>query len=245
MQKIRKAVIPAAGLGTRFLPATKAQPKEMLPIVDKPTIQFIVEEAVQSGLSRNMQYLKVGIGACALVWDYCYPGKDRPKAVQLLAEYDVWDHHNPDTLPFQWGMRLQNTDPSNSDDIWYRLLEARTEHLKANVKYIRDQGYVVLRYVAQENQKYMDACGFETEIDGLHCIAINRMLTNSQMFDSVWNEEKYDAMLTFGWRKGAWTVSLYSTKNDVDVSVIAKNRGGGGHKGAAGFQCAELPFACC
>ncbi|MCV9884760.1 UTP--glucose-1-phosphate uridylyltransferase GalU [Metabacillus halosaccharovorans] len=47
---IRKAIIPAAGLGTRFLPATKAQPKEMLPIVDKPTIQYIVEEAVQSGI---------------------------------------------------------------------------------------------------------------------------------------------------------------------------------------------------
>lgn len=47
---IKKAVIPAAGLGTRFLPATKAQPKEMLPIVDKPTIQYIIEEAVQSGI---------------------------------------------------------------------------------------------------------------------------------------------------------------------------------------------------
>lgn len=50
MMKIKKAVIPAAGLGTRFLPATKAQPKEMLPIVDKPAIQYIVEEAVQSGI---------------------------------------------------------------------------------------------------------------------------------------------------------------------------------------------------
>ncbi|MGM0878991.1 MAG: UTP--glucose-1-phosphate uridylyltransferase GalU [Bacillota bacterium] len=48
--KIRKAIIPAAGLGTRFLPATKALPKEMLPIVDKPTIQYIVEEAVESGI---------------------------------------------------------------------------------------------------------------------------------------------------------------------------------------------------
>lgn len=48
--KIRKAIIPAAGLGTRFLPATKAQPKEMLPIVDKPTIQYIIEEAVASGV---------------------------------------------------------------------------------------------------------------------------------------------------------------------------------------------------
>ena len=48
---VRKAVFPAAGLGTRFLPATKAQPKEMLPLVDKPTIQYVVEEAVASGLS--------------------------------------------------------------------------------------------------------------------------------------------------------------------------------------------------
>lgn len=48
--KIRKAIIPAAGLGTRFLPATKAMPKELLPIIDKPTIQFIVEEAVASGI---------------------------------------------------------------------------------------------------------------------------------------------------------------------------------------------------
>lgn len=50
MQKVRKAIIPAAGLGTRFLPATKAMAKEMLPIVDKPTIQFIVEEAINSGI---------------------------------------------------------------------------------------------------------------------------------------------------------------------------------------------------
>jgi UTP--glucose-1-phosphate uridylyltransferase len=50
-QKVKKVIIPAAGLGTRFLPATKAQPKEMLPIVDKPAIQYIIEEAVQSGIT--------------------------------------------------------------------------------------------------------------------------------------------------------------------------------------------------
>ena len=54
-QKVRKAIIPAAGLGTRFLPATKALAKEMLPIVDKPTIQFIVEEALKS--IRYRRYL--------------------------------------------------------------------------------------------------------------------------------------------------------------------------------------------
>lgn len=50
MKKVTKAIIPAAGLGTRFLPATKAMPKEMLPILDKPTIQYIIEEAVASGI---------------------------------------------------------------------------------------------------------------------------------------------------------------------------------------------------
>ena len=50
--RVRKAVFPAAGLGTRFLPATKAQPKEMLPLVDKPLIQYGVEEAIHSGLQN-------------------------------------------------------------------------------------------------------------------------------------------------------------------------------------------------
>lgn len=52
MTKIRKAVFPVAGLGTRFLPATKASPKEMLPIVDKPLIQYAVEEAVEAGIEQ-------------------------------------------------------------------------------------------------------------------------------------------------------------------------------------------------
>ncbi|MDP3123511.1 MAG: sugar phosphate nucleotidyltransferase, partial [Thiobacillus sp.] len=51
MQKVRKAVFPVAGLGTRFLPATKASPKEMLPIVDKPLIQYAVEEAMEAGIT--------------------------------------------------------------------------------------------------------------------------------------------------------------------------------------------------
>lgn len=52
MSLVKKAIIPAAGLGTRFLPATKAQPKEMLPIVDKPTLQYIIEEAIASGIEE-------------------------------------------------------------------------------------------------------------------------------------------------------------------------------------------------
>ena len=63
--KIRKAVIPAAGLGTRVLPASKAIPKEMLPIVDKPVIQYIVEEAVQAGITDILVITSRGKGAIA------------------------------------------------------------------------------------------------------------------------------------------------------------------------------------
>ena len=52
MKHVRKAVVPAAGFGTRFLPATKAQPKEMLPIVDTPAIQYIIQEAIDSGIEE-------------------------------------------------------------------------------------------------------------------------------------------------------------------------------------------------
>ncbi|MCH6269451.1 UTP--glucose-1-phosphate uridylyltransferase GalU [Neobacillus citreus] len=72
MQKVRKAIIPAAGLGTRFLPATKAMPKEMLPIVDKPTIQYIVEEAVASGIEDIIIVTGKGKRAIEDHFDYAY-----------------------------------------------------------------------------------------------------------------------------------------------------------------------------
>lgn len=62
-EKVHKAVIPAAGLGTRFLPATKSQPKEMLPVVDKPSIQYVVEEAVRAGLTDILVITGRGKGA--------------------------------------------------------------------------------------------------------------------------------------------------------------------------------------
>lgn len=65
MQKIRKAVIPAAGLGTRFYPLTRAQPKEMLPLVDKPIIHYVVDEAIRSGLEEIL--IIVGAGKDAII----------------------------------------------------------------------------------------------------------------------------------------------------------------------------------
>ncbi|MEI2356664.1 UTP--glucose-1-phosphate uridylyltransferase GalU [Mesobacillus zeae] len=83
--KIRKAIIPAAGLGTRFLPATKAQPKEMLPIVDKPTIQYIVEEAVASGIEDILIISGRGKRAIEDHFDKSY------ELEETLAQKKKWD----------------------------------------------------------------------------------------------------------------------------------------------------------
>lgn len=77
--KIRKGVIPAAGLGTRFLPASKAVPKELLPIVDKPTIQYIVEEAVASGIEQVIFITAMGKGAIEDHFDISFELEEKLK----------------------------------------------------------------------------------------------------------------------------------------------------------------------
>lgn len=78
-KQIKKAVIPAAGLGTRFLPATKAMPKEMLPIVDIPTIQYIIEEAVKSGIEEIIVITNANKSAIENHFDKSYELEDRLK----------------------------------------------------------------------------------------------------------------------------------------------------------------------
>jgi len=179
-----------------------------------------------------------GTGACALVWKYLYSSEPLPTFVQLLAEYDVWNHSDSRTMLFQYGMRLISDTLPNNQGFW----EALFDH--EYVAQIVDNGATVLEYQQIENRKYIQAIGFECMFDGFRCIAVNRGLTNSKLFDSVWDPKKYDIMLTFYMispEKG-WIVSLYTDKPEIDVSVIAKKHGGGGHKGASGFQCYELPF---
>ena len=90
--KVKKAVIPAAGLGTRFLPATKAQPKEMLPIVDKPTIQYVVEEAVAAGIEdiliitgRNKRAIEDHFDHCVEV-EMTLKKKGKEAELQMIRE---------------------------------------------------------------------------------------------------------------------------------------------------------------
>lgn len=226
---------------TIFIVDFSLQPYSLMEKLDKLNLGFTwidhhksaIEEYNRNPLQYTIATLVEGTGSCQLVWESLLD-KKLPRSVWLLAQYDVWDHSDPETLPFQYGMRLEAAHP-NDTEFWAGIFNKFP-------KDILDKGYTVLDYVKSENQKYISTCGFEVELDDLHCIAANKQLTNSQLFDTVWDPNKYHAMLTFGWRRGNWHISLYSTRKDVDVSIIAKNRGGGGHKGAAGFQCTILPF---
>jgi len=172
--------------------------------------------------------------ACELAWEYFFEDKTIPESVYLLGRYDVWDHKDAKTLPFQYGMRLYDTDPSGNFN-WDKMFYSFPHN-------ILNEGETILKYVDQDNKKYAKFCAFETSIAGLKGIAINRMLASTKMFESVWDETKYDVMIAFGFRNGLWTISLYTTKDGIDVSETAKIFGGGGHKQVAGFQCGKLPF---
>lgn len=87
-RRVRKAVIPAAGYGTRFLPVTKAVPKEMLPIVDRPVIQYVVEEAVYSGIDQICVVTSSSKFSIEEYFDYNYELESRLKAAGKQKEYD-------------------------------------------------------------------------------------------------------------------------------------------------------------
>jgi uncharacterized protein len=178
----------------------------------------------------------VSDAACALTWGYLYGVEDPPKFIQLMANYDTWNHdRDVDILPFHYGLRAQDTPPENVK-LWETFFDNKV------VENICSQGRIVLDYIKTENRQYAKGAAFETEIDGHSAIAINRMMINSKIFESIENVESYDVQILFGWQKVRWRCQLFSLGDRTDVSKIAVKFGGGGHAGAAGMQVEKLPF---
>lgn len=181
-----------------------------------------------------------GQAACELCWHYFFPEKPMPMAVRLLGRYDVWDLDDPLVMPFQMGMRAYDTNPENVG-FWYDLLSLGDPG--GLIPSICKQGKKVQAYMEKQ---FAECCrsAFDIELDGLKCLAVNvgKPFASSQLFDSAWDPGRYDAMVAFA-RQGTarWTVHLYTTHN-IDLSKVARARGGGGHQKAAGFICEELPF---
>lgn len=178
---------------------------------------------------------EIGKAGCELTWEYSFPNIEIPRSIALLGRYDVWDHSDPDTLPFQYGMRQEDTDPNN-ELFWGNVI-----YDKSFCQQILSNGEIIQKYMKQNNKEKCKVLCHELEFEGLRFIAANAALTGSQLFDSIYDENRHDAMMVYYHKNGKfWTVSLYAIKPEVDVSLIAKKWGGGGHEGASGFQVNDI-----
>ena len=195
------------------------------------------KEFVGEGETFCNAVLENGIAACEGAWKHLFPNKEMPLAVKLLGEYDTWRNSDKqrwdnEILPFQFGMRLY----CNSVDSFPVEVFENEEF----VKQIIHEGLTVLKYQSQVNELQCKKASFETEFNGLRAICLNGGGFNSDVFKSVYDESKHDIMMPFQFDGKKWTISLYTTKDEVDCSIIAKANGGGGHKKAAGFQVEDI-----
>jgi len=178
-----------------------------------------------------------GIAACELAWRCFFPDEPVPRTVHLLSLYDVWQHdEDPDAIAFQYGMRMAKFMPESPD--WQRIFASDESDIRSTCQ----DGEAIYLYQMLQYEQTAKACSFETEFDGMKLVAMNAAEKGSLVLESVFDMQRHHAMCTFGWANGHWTVRLYTTHPSVDLSRVCEKHGGGGHAGAGGFQCAELPF---
>jgi oligoribonuclease NrnB/cAMP/cGMP phosphodiesterase (DHH superfamily) len=201
-------------------------------------IKAYEEYCEKNGGAPFEAYVETKLAACELTWMYFNPDYEwNPESVKLLGTYDSWRDDDKNywenyVLPYQYGMRLicnsVDTFPVGVLENNHRCVE------------IIQKGETVLKYQRQQNKIQCRKASFEIEWNGLRCICLNGGSFNSLAFDYVYRENKHDVMMPFQFNGKKWTVSLYSTKEEIDCSEIAKTMGGGGHKGAAGFQIDDI-----
>lgn len=188
-----------------------------------------------------------GVAACRLAWQWCkgfkahldsLPNKEayvertlvEPLLFRLLGEFDIWDKRDPRAEALQMGLR------SVEDIDWKELIENPTL-VNRLVEVGKNSG------IYRDNiDEMMMSKSFMVEFEGLLFLALNGR-GNSLTFKSRDLEELgHDALMMFYFDGSKWTTSLYHANHnkEVDLSVIAKKHGGGGHKGACGFQTKEL-----
>lgn len=179
-------------------------------------------------------YYEDGIAACEIGWKYLFPNEPIPHAITLIGRYDTWRQKEGDwereTLPFKYFMYGECNSAQNFPK-W--VLDSRND---GNISDVISYGQAIMQYQRTMDEATSRAYSFEREAYGIRAICLNQPYFSSETVASVYNPEKHDVMVGFAWGGDNWRVSLRSAKDEVDVSVIAKRKGGGGHKGAAGFE---------
>lgn len=157
-----------------------------------------------------------------------------PRAIELVGDRDIWAwKFGDETKYFCLGLSVLNMVPESPF-----LFDLITHKEKELIPQIIEKGKVISQFKKLEDRKYIKNWSFVIDFDGHTCIVCNKGSTSSEFFGDGFN--LYDMAITFCSDGKCWSISMYS--QTIDVSKIAKKYGGGGHTGAAGFICNELPF---
>jgi uncharacterized protein len=182
------------------------------------------------------------LNACGahIAWRFFYPDKEIPRVLELIDKWDRWVHEDdPKVLNFVSGMEIEASWPASPS--WWKLLFGSQEFSEVRIKEIQKHGDVVRQRESMQAREYLHFFKHRLEWEGLTWVACNRGMTNSAFFDSV---NRFacgiDGFISYVYDGSKWTISLYSKK--IKVNDIAVKYGGGGHPGAAGFVCGELPW---
>lgn len=167
--------------------------------------------------------------ACELTWAYLF-NDDPPYGVTLIGDFDTWKFKLAKTMEFKYG--LESWDHSPESDVWDHVLDDDWDY-----EGMQDSGEVIIRF--RDNIcKDFKLFGYETRFEGWLAFAQNLYMFGSLAFNEL--IDQYNVLISFVFDGQNYTVGLYSKK--IDVSKIANQYGGGGHPGASGFVCRELPF---
>lgn len=188
---------------------------------------------VYLGAYHNMK------SACELTYEYFHPGVPVPKGIKNISLVDTW-HHNDNEEVWSYFEYCDYTLNNPLNISWWNVLNDDRAFYNTAVS----DGFMLRKYRRYKEDKHAMQNSMEVELDGHKCIALNSDSLGSQQFDKVYDPTKHKAMIRFSRARGAWKFSIYTTHDDFDVSIIAKNHGGGGHRKASGFiiKSDELPF---
>lgn len=170
---------------------------------------------------------------CELTWEFFFPETKMPMAVQLIGDYDKWALKMKDSKIFYEGMKLLDSSPTS--EIWVDLLSDNHNDVESIIKC----GKIAMQYRDNYCTNLRKSFGYETEIAGHKAYACNQYMFGSGGFGEMFGA--YPICIAYIHNGETFTVSMYS--ETIDVGQIAKMYGGGGHKGASGFVCNNLPFS--
>lgn len=186
----------------------------------------------------------VDFAGCELTWKHLFPNKPMPEFVHLLGRYDIWDSSDKTMweeriLPLQFGLKNRNHSVIDDFMLWEELFEEDCREGKPLLESLISEGKLLLDYQRTSYKNlffhYYFAAVFEN-YPQYRLLCLNSPGGSSALFESQWDEEKFDAMFAFAFNGKTWNCSIYSTKKEIDFSKIAVGFGGGGHKSACGFQ---------